>query len=201
MVKTVIESKDASDVLGNPEKIYPQGDIYGWRDITGPIIVKGVGSSDPNWAQIGDSVFFAYKFSIGDECWIPFHIPHDIVPGGDIHLHAHWISDGTNTNPVKWEFTYMYARGFNQDAFDPDGVVKSAQQNGPGVPYRHMVTETGAISVDTLNEPDGILYVKVERVTNDATDNNDDVFLLTADVHYQSTGMATFGKAPNFYNE
>lgn len=131
--------------------------------------------------------------------WFEYHIPHDIVPLSPIHLHAHWLPDGTNTQPVRWEFTYMFAKGFAQEAFDPAGEVVLAEEAPPGVAYTHMVTESAAITLPTLTEPDGMIYVRVRRVTNGATDNTDNIFLLTADAHYQSTNMATEGKAPSFY--
>lgn len=133
-----------------------------------------------------------------------FHIPHDIVPSSDIHLHAHWISNGTNTNTVKWEFEYAFAKGFDQANFDLSALTTqagtiTAEQAGSGSAYRHMVTETAAITLSALTEPDGMIMVHITRITNGGTNNTDDIFLLTADVHYQSTNLATTGKAPNFY--
>lgn len=174
----------------------------GWRDITGPIVVKGVGATDPDWVQIGSGPFWAYRFSLNDECWIPFHVPHDIKPGTDIHFHTHWLTDGTQTASVKWEFTYAYAKGFNQEAFDMDtGAVVTAEEAASGIAYQHMVTETAAVTIPTLTEPDGIIYVNLVRITNGGTNNTDEVFLLMSDIHYQSITVGTPGKAPDFYAE
>jgi hypothetical protein len=180
---------------------YTGAESDGWRDITSSVVVRGTGASDPTWAQIGATgPFRGYKFAVGDECWMAFHIPHDIVPNTDIYFHTHWIPDGTDTNSVKWQFTFAYARGFDQDAFDMDaGTVVTSEQAGPGVAYQHMVTESTATTVANLDEPDGMIYCHIERVTNGGTDNTDDIFLLTADIHYESTSHATLGKAPNFY--
>jgi hypothetical protein len=62
-----------------------------------------------------------------------------------------------------------------------------------------MVTETEAITIAGLTEPDGILYLHLSRITNGGTNNTDTIFVTTADVHYQSTNMPTTGKAPGFY--
>ena len=191
--------KAAGDVLGDIRLIYPDSDDFGWRDITGEVVTRGVGATDPSWQQIGSGPFFAYQFALNDVCWMVYHIPHDIVPNSVIHFHVHWIADGTNEQPVKWQWDYTYARGFNQEAFDATGDQITAQQAPPGTAYQHMVTETAGVKINTLNEPDGLIYVKITRLTNGATDNTDAIFLLTADVHYQSTGMATYGKAPDFY--
>jgi len=191
--------KAAGDVLGDKREIYPSGDNFGWRDITGEVLTRGVGATDPAWAQIGSGPFSAYQFALNDVCWMSYHVPHDIVPNSVIHFHAHWLPDGTNAQPVKWQWDYTYARGFNQEAFDAAGDQITAEEAAGGVAYQHMVTETLGVKLDTLNEPDGIIYVKLTRIANGATDNTDAIFLLTADVHYQSTDQSTFGKAPNFY--
>jgi len=172
---------------------------FGWKDITGPIEVRGVGATDPDWAQIGSGPFYGYKFAVNDKVWICFHIPHDIVPGADIHLHAHWISSGTNVQPVKWEWTYTFAKGFNQSAYDTTGTVITAQEAASGTAWQHMVTETAAITIASLTEPDGLLYVQLRRITNGGTENTDNIFMLTTDVHYQTTNLATLNKAPGFY--
>ena len=92
-------------------------EFEGWRDITADIDVQGTGASDPTWSVMGAGPLKAYKFAVNDECWMRFHIPHDIVRDTDIHFHAHWTPDGTNVQPVKWQWQFAYARGFNQDAF------------------------------------------------------------------------------------
>lgn len=171
----------------------------GWRDITGQIQVRGTGPTDPSWSQIGATAFSAYDFSVGDMCWLYLHVPHDIVPNSEVFLHAHWVTDGTDTNPVKWEFTYSHANGFDQEAFafGSPGTA-TAEEAGPGVQYQHMVTETAGIDM-TIPEPDGLIALRCRRVTNGATDNADNVFLLQCDVHYLSNDHATPGKAPDFY--
>lgn len=190
-----------SDDSGKGIKLgtYPNSPAFGWRDLTAPPEVRGVGANDPTWAQIGASPFYAYKFDINDQCWFSYHTPHDLVPLADIFLHAHWISDGTSVNPVKWEWTYMIARGFNQEAYSVAGTVISCTEAASGIAYQHMVTECEAISSARWSEPDAILYARLRRVTAGSPDNQNGIFLLTADVHYQSTNLTTINKAPNFY--
>ena len=171
----------------------------GWRDITSEIKSRGVGPTDPGWAQINATPFYAYSFAINDQVWMPFHIPHDYKKGTDIYLHAHWLPDGTDANSVKWQFTWSYAHGHNQAAFDLTGTVITAEQTVGGTQYQHYVTETIAITVPDM-EPDGILQVNIVRITNGATDNADGIFLLTCDVHYESDNRGTLNRAPDFYN-
>mgnify|MGYP003572056674 CR=1 FL=1 len=190
-------------VLGNESGIGVKvGDAvtqdFGWRDITGQVDTR-LGATNPTWTQIGSGPFYAYAFSVNDECWVNFHIPHDIVPGSDIHLHCHWLTSGTSTNSVKWEWYYSFAKGFNQAAFNTTGTLITAEEAASGVAYQHMVTETAAITISALTEPDGFLLTRMRRVTNGGSENLDTVFVITTDVHYQSTNMPTSGKAPDFY--
>jgi len=176
----------------------PQADD--WRDILGQIQTRGVGSSDPDWTSWGGgSPFSAFKFSIGDECWIPYHVPHDITPDEPVYFHVHWTTNGTQTNTVKWEYTYTDAKGFDQGNFSTTGTTITSEQAAAGTAWRHMVSETAAESITGLTEPDGIVYLHLERITNGGTENTDNVFVLLADLHYRSSNQGTVGKAPNFY--
>jgi len=133
------------------------------------------------------------------------------VPDSDIFFHTYWLTNGTSTNNVTWQYTYAYAKGFNQGAFDfalansplTDAGIVTCQQAASGTAYQHMVTETDGVSIAGLSEPDGIIYVNIKRITNGSpggADNADGVFVLTSDIHYQSTNMATINKAPGFYS-
>jgi len=183
---------------------------YGWRDITHPIEVRGVRAVDPVWAEIGATGFFGYQFALDKEVHGTAHVPHDIVPGTAVHFHVHWLPDGTDTNPVTWEFTYAYAKGFNQEAFDfalansPNTTagVATATEAGPGVQYQHMVTETAAVTIPGLTEPDGLIHYRIKRISSTPeTDNTDNIYVLTTDIHYQSTNMATKQRTPDFYGD
>lgn len=191
--------KGVGSILGNRRYTYPDGSDFGWRDITGEIVTRGVGATDPTWTQIGSSVFYAYAFAVNDVCWINYHVPHDIVPNGLIHFHSHWITNGTNANPVKWQFQYTYAKGFNQAAFSTTPTTITAEEAASGTAYQHMVTESTGQQIAGLTEPDGIIQCKITRLTNGATENTDNVYLLMADLHYQSTNQGTYDKSPNFY--
>jgi len=171
---------------------------YPWHDLIGQIFVEIGGATAPPFEQILSTGFFAHNFDVNDEVWVKYHIPHDYVPGSDIYLHAHWMPDGTDTNDVVWEFEYAYAHGHDQAAFPLGSTTTvTATQTVGGTQYQHYVTETAAQTITM--EADGILFVKVTRITNGGTDNSDEIYLLLADVHYQSTDVGTKNKSPNFY--
>lgn len=188
-----------ADVLAYTQKVFPDSGAFGWRDISAHIMIRGVGENDPNWAQIGGGPLMAYKFIPNDRCWFMYHIPHDVVPAAEVFFHVHWLADGVDENPVRWEWTYSYAKGFNQAAFDPAGATVIQQESSPGVPFQHMTSETEGVLLPALTEPDGIIQARIRRVANGGVENADDVFMLTADVHYQSTDRATFNKLPEYY--
>jgi hypothetical protein len=178
-------------------------DDFGWRDITAPIELRGTGANDPAFTRnLGGGPFAAYKFDLNDEAWLYFHIPHDIVVpagGATVHIHVHWKSDGVDVaNTVKWEWTYSHAKGFGQEAMNMTGTTVTAEQASAGQWYP-MVTESAGLTISNLTEPDGILEVYMRRITNGAVDVTDGIYVTTCDVHYQSTNLATPGKAPNFW--
>ena len=95
---------------------------YGWRDITSDISVRGVVASDPTFTQVGSTAFRFYRFAIGKFVWLNFHVPHDLYvpPSGNasVFFHVHWFVDDSaspTSGAVTWQWTFAYARGFNQD--------------------------------------------------------------------------------------
>ena len=170
-----------------------------WHDIISEVKSRGVGATDPSWAVINGTVFSAYSFAVNDQVWMDFHIPHDYKKGTDIYLHAHWLPDGTDANSVKWQFQYAYAHGHDQAAFPLGSATTiTAEQTVGGTQYQHYITETAAITITDM-EPDGMLFTCITRITNGATNNTDGIFLLTSDVHYQSTNRGTLNRSPDFY--
>ena len=172
---------------------------FGWRDLEGAIDVKGVGVNDPDWAEVNSTGFFNYKFVVNDVCFFDYHIPHDWWPNASgFYIHAHWFTDGTSTNTVKWSWSLAYAAGYNTEAF-PLGApaVVSVEEAASGVVYQHMISEVYVPISDI--EVDGMVKSVLTRVTNGGVDNADNVFLSTSDIHYQSTNMPTKNRNPDFY--
>lgn len=175
---------------------------WGWRDITSEIDARGTGANDPTFASYTGTAFYLHSFSatVMQQAWVVFHIPHDYVPGTDLYLHTHWSNAAAtpNTGNVVWGFEYSFAKGHNQAAFPASSTVKVTQAC-PSTRYLHNIAETAAITIPAL-EVDGLLMVRVYRDAANVADTcTDAVFMHTVDVHYQSTNMATKGKAPSFY--
>jgi len=176
---------------------------FGYKDLLGPIDVKGAGANDPTFATITGTALSAHSFSasVMQQAWIVFHIPHDYVPGTDIYLHMHWLNAAAapNTGNVIWGFEYSYARGYNREAFPATSTV-TVTQACPATRYQHNIAETAAITIANC-EVDGLLMVRVYRDAAAGGDTcTDAVFGLTADVHYQSTNLTTKNKNFPFYS-
>jgi len=174
----------------------------GWRDMIGQITTPSTEIGNPTREPVGDSDFTAYKFDLDEHVWIEYHINHDYRPGTPMYVHVHWLPDGTDTNSVKWLVQYVYAKGHNQANYnfgDGTGTSVEMEQAPPGTPFRHMTTEIASPIVNADFEPDGILWIKLNRVSNGGSNNNDGIFVLTVDVHYQSNAIATKNRSPNFY--
>lgn len=179
---------------------------FGWRDIIGPVVSANTGASKPAFAIYRDTLK-QYQFSVGDEEYFTFHIPHDYAPGTNLYIHAHWshIDAAVLSGSVTWDFEVSYARGYDRGAF-PASVICQATQDASFVQYQHMIAETqlsisggSATQLDTdFIEIDGIIMGRVELTANSMT-GVPEPFLHFIDIHYQSTGIATKLRNTPFY--
>lgn len=173
----------------------------GWYDLISPVSSASVPpAAAPTAAAFGPSGSrLEFAFGVGDYVFVqPFHVNHDVKPGGLAYAHVHWSTNGTNVQPVKWELAIMRALGHNQANFGAP-EIKTVTQTPHGTAWRHMIAEVGDVDALTLDEPDELIIVTLKRVTNGGTENTDSVFGLMVDFHYQVDRRATPNKAPNFY--
>jgi hypothetical protein len=175
----------------------------GWRDLVAPLSAAGVPTANaPTMTAFGSAHTpqrEEFAFAVGDYVFCqPFHVNHDVKPGGAALVHVHWSTNGTSTATVKWELTIMRALGHDQANFGAP-VVRTVTQAAAGTAWRHMVAEVPLNEALTLAEPDELILVTVKRVTNGGTDNADAVFGLTVDFHYEADRASTPNRAPNFY--
>jgi hypothetical protein len=183
---------------------------FGWRDLTGLVTIRGIGSTDPSFNVFRNNIR-QQQFSVNDECFLEFHMPHDYAPGTDIYIHPHWSHNSAvvTGGSVTWTCESTYSKGHNQAAF-PASVLIDCTQNASTTQYQHMVSESqastaggGAALLNTTNlEVDGVILVRVYLKTNAITVSGGGVpepFLHFVDIHYQSSNISTKAKAPNFY--
>lgn len=172
-----------------------------WRDLITQLRVPASGPSIPVLTLVGASVIRHPAWAINDQLWTDWHIQHDYAPSTDVFFHMHWHTSGTSTAVVVWEFTYYHAKGNNQGnfAFGGAGTVVLASEAAHGTAYRHMITETAAITIAGL-EPDSMLCTRIRRITNGGVDNADTVFGFQADLHYQALSIGTKNRFVPFYS-
>lgn len=195
---------------GNGIKIDNTTPTFGWRDLLGDVFAKNQGPTKPTIANYRDNLW-DYQFQVGDEEYFKFHIPHDWVPGSDIHLHIHWSHNITlvTGGNVVFDYEASYSKGHDRGAFHAS-VSGTLTGNASTTQYQQPITEIqlSAISpsgsqIDTdLLEPDGIILLTGGVNANNITVSSGgvpDPFVHYIDVHYQSTNIATKDKVPDFY--
>lgn len=188
-------------LLDSDSVIYAAENEYGWNDLQGPIQVQVSGAGKPAWTQFGATGFYAYAFAVNDIAYAQYHINHDYAQDTPVFFHMHWTTNGTSTNTVKWEFTIANAKGFDQANFNfSDPLVQTVEQAADGTAYRHMVAEVSTGALANALEVDGLIMVRIKRITNGGSENGDTVYGLTMDAHYQVERHATKNKRPNFYS-
>lgn len=182
---------------------------YPWKDILGEIHAKTTGPTAPSWATYRAPIY-QYQFQVNDEVWNEFHMPHDYLPGSDLFLHIHWSHAATTVTggTVTWTSSISYSKGHNQGAFSaPISVVLTPTAST--TQYQHIISEqqfTDGISaayfpVEDI-EPDGVFLVHTTLTANNITVSGGgvpDPFVHYIDIHYQSIGVGTKQKSPNFY--
>jgi len=172
-----------------------------WKDLVAPLASAPIPSANnPVMTAFGPSGDRKeYAFDLNDYLFVqPFHVNHDIIPGALAYPHVHWTTNGTSTNSVKWQLEILRALGHQQAAFAAP-MTLTVEQSPVGTAWQHMVAEVSDSDALPLYEPDELILITLKRITNGGTDNTDDVFGMTVDLHYQSNTVGTISKAPDFY--
>ena len=195
---------------GNGIQIEIATPTFGWRDLLGDVFARNTGGTKPTFTTYRDTLL-DYQFAAGDEEYFKFHIPHDYAAGTDIHLHIHWSHTGAlvNGGTVTFEYEMSYAKGWNQAAF-PASVSGTIAGTASTTQYQQIISE-GQVSAGTPAgsqidsddlEPDGIIIMRAGLQANNITVSSGgipDPFIHYMDIHYQSTGISTKNRSPDFY--
>lgn len=186
---------------------------FGWHDIIGLLLPDQQGANAPTLAAFIGGNVRRFAFSATDKADCEFHIPHDYAAGTDLYIHAHWSHNGTAiSGNLVLSFSSTYAKGHNQAAFGAEKTVTLtyATVDIATTPrYQHRIDEVqlstsggSATLLDTdLLEPDGVIGVNLTATTIPTITGGapNEPFIFFVDVHYQSTGIPTKQRAPDFY--
>ena len=185
---------------GNSRKVAVENLVGGWRDLRAALIgAKAAGVSDPTLAVFGASGDIRqYKFAVGNEVYLAFHIDHDIKVGSTVYPHVHWATSSTSTDIVKWEMEYTIAArdDTTPEAF-PTPTTITVEAAASATAWAHQVTEHGTGFAAPV--VDSLVLCHLTRITNGGTENTDDVFGLFMDLHYEAQQYGTPSRAPDFY--
>ena len=198
---------------GKGIKVYTVAHIFGWLYFLGYFSKKTAGENDPDYSDYAAIGIYRYQFknNILTEIFNDYHIPHDYVPGTEVHVHIHWSQTTIDTGgpaaapgDAKWYFGANYSRGHDRGAFPAGVTTVSVTQTASGTIRKHMIAEVqlstgGQIGGQDL-EPDGVVTVRTYRDASDVADTLDQrPWVHHIDLHYQSTNIATKDKTPDFY--
>ena len=186
---------------------------YGWRDLVGQVVPRASGGPAPALSPFRGTNLLSYAFAAADVIDnISFHLPHDYAPGTDLYLHIHWGHNGTAISGnlvINWYV--QYAKGHQQALFNSElNITQTIPVNITTYPrWQHNISEFQLTNVGgdathldrNLIEVDGLLLVSlvtttIPTITGGVVNNP---YFFTVDIHYQSTGIPTKNKAPNFY--
>lgn len=192
-------------------KIDTDSPDWGWHDLLSTGFVDPTSPNQPEFKILRGGVKDFY-FQEDDEMLARFHMPHDYVPGSDLYIHVHWCHELTTVNggSVTFGFEHMYTKGHDQGSWTAPKTVTLAQ-NASTIQYQHLICETalstsGGSSTQEATEDlevDGLILCRFFFDSNDITVSSglppDGVFVHFVDIHYQSTGLPTKNKGPDFW--
>jgi len=194
-------------------KVDTANPTFPWHDIIGDLTVDETDTANA-------ANFTAYRGGVKarqfiteqtDVAYVNFHIPHDYLANSTIYMHFHWSHANTNVNggSVTWGAETMYAKGHGRGAWLAP-ILFTTAQNANTTQYTHMIAE-GVLSTQGGSnvalptediEPDGVLQCRIYLDSNDMTVSANTVpapFVHMVDIHYQSTGIGTKQRSPDFY--
>lgn len=158
-----------------------------WNELGLSLVGATKGSSAPTLTAFGPTgTIKQLSFIVGNSVYLASVIPHTFRIGTDVHPFIYWTTDGTDSNTVKWEFTYTFAAK-QGEVFPADVVITAESASGAAAwTYNESAfTELRGFDIST------IISVELKRITNGGTNNTDTVFGLHLGLHYNTDQSGT----------
>lgn len=192
---------------GKGIKVDADAPTWGWRDLIGLIQPNTDSPSTTPTVDVFQTGINAYHYNASDILDCVFHLPHDWVPGHDANIHIHWGNKSALVENDTFTVTATAMYGDRDGVFGSPVTLAPITYTAPApglTQFSHPVTEvplcTSGGSGTTLDsaaiEVDGLFIVSFVVTTLSITG---DLFIFTADIHYQSTGIGTKNNASPFY--
>ena len=197
-------TKDAINVRSELEGLRGQNRFgAGWQDLIATLTNSNAsGISPPTWKAMGSNGNYGLRFTAGDSAFAIFHVPHDWKFGTLAYPHIHFLVDIALTagDTITWKLIYSIAKGHQQgeSMIGPRTTITlTYTANGTEIAGEHIILEcTEADAVD-MREVDALACFEVEMDAASVT-GAEEIFGLMCDLHYESDGMLTSEKAPEF---
>lgn len=167
------------------------GDL--WDDCRLIVSARTVGAN-PATLEVFRDGLRAWRFDNGaslKEIFLSAQLPHGYLEGSDIKLHVHLAHiEGSDNGNVVWKCEYSWASNLealpaSSTATSSPVAVLAADQ------YKPMITPLATIT-GTGKKISSLLLLRLYRDPTDANDTSTaNVYLLEADIHYQSDGVGT----------
>lgn len=176
------------------------GESTGWNDLIQPFSsARGRGTTEPRWRDIGNGQYL-FEFTVGEELFVQFHVPHSYCYGTNAYPHIHFMVDQAMTvgQQVTWRFAYTIAKGHQQgqSLTGAETIIDlTYTADGTEVAGEHLIVECSDIQAFDLIEPDTLILARVELLSENVTGL---IFGIMSDLHYQSKNDNTPNKFPPF---
>jgi len=190
----------------------------GWNSVVANFVPReNEGYNCPKWDEIGNNIY-SLKFKRGDKSLVKMTVPYDYAVGTNAFPSIHWVCSKplTNGDEIEWEIKYVVCRENHtgDSLLDPQKtIVLTYQADGTEVagqpillecnPYQHIDlkgTDALLVAVVTLkkceiektSEKDG--RSDKDRKEDDDKKKKSNIFGLSLNVHYLSTGSYNLDK-------
>jgi len=176
---------------------------YPWKTALGRVTVKITGSADPSWAiyrGTAPKVIRAYQFAVNNEVWVDHVMPYDYAKGTDIFVDFHWsLNVGSISENITWAIDFAYAKSDNQQACS--NIFSASVLQASSTTQRQMMSTTIQLTgggLITLSDCEPDMWIGM-HVYLSANSGSTQPFLHSIDLQYQSTGIGTKNRDPDFY--
>jgi len=165
---------------------------YRWDDMAIDINqVKLAGVSDPSPTAYKGGYVLAFDKNSDNIIYFNCQFKHSYAPETNIEFHIHVAYPDSNSGNSIWNFTYSWA-DIGSD-FPSETEVLGVTLASPENQDRHTIHEVVAsISGTGKTGVSSILICSLQREgTNGSDSYNNDIYLISADFHYQKDELGS----------
>ena len=167
---------------------YCTGNATTWNDVNLHVLNLRPGGSAPTFLDMNSTGIFGLSFinANTDILYGATEVPHYYKEGTDLHVHAHWCPDDTDTGIVSWNFTYIVMG--EDDLVTPTATSLSPGVAGGGVAFALQYHDMGDIPGSGIEIGDVIIF-SISREAGDSSAG--DAYLHHVGIHYECDAIGS----------